>query len=66
MPYCFSCGNEIREGNRFCNICGTPLDKPVFCIKCGLPMSRSAAFCRRCGTPNHAKNVDTEPIIFAL
>lgn len=25
MPYCVNCGAEVREGARFCNVCGKPI-----------------------------------------
>lgn len=25
MPYCVNCGNQVREGARFCESCGTPV-----------------------------------------
>ncbi len=28
MPYCRKCGAEIKEGAKFCNVCGTPVVAP--------------------------------------
>ena len=28
MPYCWKCGAELKEGNKFCPACGTPVGAP--------------------------------------
>jgi len=28
LPYCKSCGNELKEGDKFCPVCGTPVSAP--------------------------------------
>ena len=27
--YCTTCGQEVREGDKFCAECGTPVDSPA-------------------------------------
>lgn len=62
---CLSCGNELPDSAKFCNICGTemqeetcaakdPEPKPVLCKACGSPLKPDANFCKRCGAPTHA------------
>jgi class 3 adenylate cyclase len=42
------CGIENAAGSRFCNLCGTPLNKR--CPKCGSENAPEAIFCSQCGT----------------
>ena len=28
--YCEHCGNELKEGSKFCECCGTPIDKRAY------------------------------------
>lgn len=46
---CPACGQDNREGARFCNACGRPLD--VRCRSCGESVPGGARFCDGCGTP---------------
>lgn len=29
MPYCSKCGAELKENDKFCNVCGTPVTKTI-------------------------------------
>jgi len=29
MPYCSKCGAELKENDKFCNVCGAPITKIV-------------------------------------
>ena len=44
---CQNCGIENAAGSRFCNRCGTPLNKR--CPKCGSENAPEAIFCSQCG-----------------
>src|SRR6266851_4545158 len=46
---CPSCGNETREGARFCDTCGVPI--AARCAACGTLNRSSAQFCDGCGAP---------------
>ena len=60
---CASCGNVIAEGNKFCNICGTPVAAPAapaapvapvapvanVCPVCGKTVAEGNKFCNFCG-----------------
>ena len=49
---CTKCGNEIRDGVKFCPQCGEEVkeDKRVkFCTKCGSELHEEAVFCANCG-----------------
>src|SRR5260370_33701928 len=46
---CQSCGNETREGARFCDSCGVP--NAARCAACGTLNRPSAQFCDGCGAP---------------
>ena len=59
---CSKCGAELKEGQKFCTKCGTPVnvnpnlntkqtDQPVFCLVCGTPLRPNQKFCTKCGTP---------------
>ena len=63
MAKCSKCGNELRDGQKFCMKCGTPVSAPTqsvvklqpketaVCAKCGNPLSPGQKFCMKCGTP---------------
>lgn len=63
MKNCPKCGNEMKEGQKFCTKCGTPVSvnskstvnkQPatvVVCSKCGNQMKPNQKFCTKCGTP---------------
>jgi class 3 adenylate cyclase len=44
---CQNCGIENAAGSRFCNRCGTPLNKR--CPQCGSENAAEAIFCSQCG-----------------
>jgi uncharacterized membrane protein YvbJ len=29
LPYCTKCGTQLKENDKFCNICGTPATKTI-------------------------------------
>src|SRR5713101_6360341 len=46
---CPNCGNENRQGAKFCNDCAAPL--PLRCPNCGNENRQGAKFCNDCATP---------------
>lgn len=60
---CFTCGNELPDEAKFCDVCGTEMNektsafkdlppeppKPVFCFQCGHKLDSDANFCDICG-----------------
>lgn len=59
---CSKCGAELKEGQKFCTKCGTPVnanpqpvakqvDSSSVCPKCGTPLKPGQKFCTKCGTP---------------
>ena len=46
---CGSCSHENRPTARFCEGCGTPLQR--LCTSCGWELRVTAKFCDECGTP---------------
>ena len=63
MAKCSKCGNELKDGQKFCMKCGTPVSanpqpttkqqpaSPTVCAKCGNPLKPGQKFCMKCGTP---------------
>lgn len=62
MSKCLKCGSELKEGQKFCMKCGTPVStnpqRPAakqmtaaVCSKCGNPLKPGQKFCMKCGTP---------------
>ncbi len=47
-PACASCGSANEADARFCESCGSPLQRT--CGACGAAASATARFCRACGT----------------
>ena len=45
---CPTCGDDNRDGAKFCNNCGVPL--PLRCPGCGTENRPGAKFCNDCGT----------------
>src|SRR5689334_6897408 len=46
---CPECGQECREGAKFCRKCGTRFD--LVCPSCGTPAEPDSSFCEECGEP---------------
>jgi class 3 adenylate cyclase/tetratricopeptide (TPR) repeat protein len=46
---CARCGNELREGARFCDRCGAPVGPA--CARCETLLRPGARFCDQCGAP---------------
>lgn len=62
MLKCLKCGSELKEGQKFCMKCGTPVSTnpqqpaakqmtAAVCSKCGNPLKPGQKFCMKCGTP---------------
>jgi len=52
---CPNCGAHCPEGSRFCQECGTKLERPEapskrFCPNCGNEIAPGHRFCQECGT----------------
>lgn len=59
MAYCTDCGNQIKEGNGFCNLCGNEIQrsdkvehrvKIMNCPQCGAAINTFLNKCESCGT----------------
>ena len=59
---CTKCGSELKDGQKFCMKCGTPVSAnpqqpaakqmtAAVCSKCGNPLKPGQKFCMKCGTP---------------
>ena len=54
---CMNCKADLREGAKFCQVCGTKvplkqkskITQAKFCISCGAPLKKGAKFCTKCG-----------------
>jgi membrane protease subunit (stomatin/prohibitin family) len=46
---CGNCQNQVREGAKFCDSCGSPMSRQ--CSKCNAAMGATSKFCAECGTP---------------
>jgi membrane protease subunit (stomatin/prohibitin family) len=46
---CGNCQSQVRVGAKFCDSCGTPMQK--HCTNCNADLSAAAKFCAECGTP---------------
>jgi membrane protease subunit (stomatin/prohibitin family) len=46
---CAECHNQVRAGAKFCDSCGTPMQR--HCTNCNADLSATAKFCAECGTP---------------
>ncbi len=62
MSKCLKCGSELKEGQKFCMKCGTPVSTnpkqpaakqmtAAVCSKCGNPLKPGQKFCMKCGMP---------------
>jgi membrane protease subunit (stomatin/prohibitin family) len=46
---CGNCHSQVRAGAKFCDSCGTPMQK--HCTNCNADLTATAKFCAECGTP---------------
>ncbi len=46
---CAECHSQVRAGAKFCDSCGTPMQK--HCTNCNADLTAAAKFCAECGTP---------------
>jgi membrane protease subunit (stomatin/prohibitin family) len=46
---CGNCQSQVRAGAKFCDSCGTPMQK--HCTNCNAGLSAASKFCAECGTP---------------
>jgi len=46
---CGNCHSQVRAGAKFCDSCGTPMQK--HCSNCNADLAATAKFCAECGTP---------------
>src|SRR5215831_753523 len=46
---CAACHSQVRAGAKFCDSCGTPMQR--HCTNCNADLSATAKFCAECGTP---------------
>jgi membrane protease subunit (stomatin/prohibitin family) len=46
---CGNCHSQVRAGAKFCDSCGTPMQK--HCTNCNADLTAAAKFCAECGTP---------------
>ncbi len=50
--FCKKCGQELKDGQRFCGVCGTAVEEMQRkCEKCGAELHDNENFCNQCGTP---------------
>lgn len=57
---CKNCGNELKEGSKFCSYCGTKLENSnKFCANCGAGLDINSDYCVKCGAKVN-KMVDKE------
>lgn len=49
MITCPKCNQELSEGTKFCDNCGTEIFETIFCPNCGQQTSTEFAFCQSCG-----------------
>ncbi len=59
MPTCNNCGQEIKEGKKFCSNCGAPVPTAKKCPNCGTECKPGVKFCPECGTKLQAEPVPT-------
>lgn len=60
MAYCSNCGNELKQGAKFCDKCGTQVKTPhqephvsggTACPSCGSLIPLGNVVCPKCGNP---------------
>jgi len=47
--FCIECGEELKEGAKFCSNCGVRVEEKKICEDCGSENVLGAKFCRYCG-----------------
>jgi len=74
MAKCLKCGNELKDGQKFCMKCGTPVSAnpqqavakqvtaPAVCAKCGNPLNPGQKFCMKCGQPVPQQPMAPQPM----
>ena len=74
MTYCSNCGNELKEGAKFCDKCGTAvngggtgpqhtnINRGTTCQRCGSLVPFGNTACAQCGAPVY-KNEHNAAII---
>lgn len=51
MTKCFSCGEDVPIGSKFCPKCGSNIVESTITCECGASVSASSKFCPNCGKP---------------
>ena len=59
MAKCRACGVELRQGARFCDMCGEKVNK--ICPSCGEILRDKAKFCDLCGAKLPLEQVVSRP-----
>lgn len=71
---CSKCNTPLKEGAKFCRICGTPVapkspvqvqapPAPALCSKCSALLEEDAKFCTKCGAPVMLKTPQEPPAV---
>lgn len=61
MLTCRKCGADLKEGQQFCPVCGTRVEREMprnnasVCVNCGAEVAEGASFCPKCGMPVYAQ-----------
>ena len=65
---CATCGAPLEDNERFCTVCGTPVEKKkieshIYCRQCGNLLSPDAVFCDVCGKEvERPKHKEEKPV----
>jgi len=62
MATCPKCNNELIEGAKFCDNCGSQVFETVFCPNCGTQTSTEFAFCQSCGASIMEPPAEENPV----
>lgn len=69
MRLCSNCQAQIKDGDRFCEVCGKEQDiavldtseiMPLLCAECGAEYKKGALFCTNCGSSIAGSSISTE------